>query len=921
MTAPAESAAAPAAANKTAADSRPTPMMAQYLEIKAAHPDCLLFYRMGDFYELFFDDARRAAEILDITLTRRGKHLGEDVPMAGVPVHAAESYLARLIRAGCKVAVCEQTEDPAQARKRGAKALVRREVVRLVTPGTITEEGLLDPRRHNHLAALARAGEEWALAWCDMSTGTLRALPTGPGDAAHDLARIEPGELLVPPALADLPALATLREAGTAVETTRGDLFDSVRAEKRLADVFAVETPTVFAPFGRAEIAALGAIVGYLEETQKGQIPRLAPPRREERDGRLRIDAATRRSLELTRTLAGERRGSLLAEIDRTLTGPGARLLAERLAAPSARRDEIERRLDSVALLVREPALRERLRAALRGTPDLERALARLSLGRGGPRDLALVRGALEAAERLQEILAGIPSDGRGSPVDELCAAAADLGGAQALREELARALVAEPPLLARDGGFIASGYHDPLDEWRRLRDESRRLVAQLEAELREETGIASLKVRFNQVLGYHIDVSAKAAERLMRPPLDARFIHRQTLAQSVRFTTRELTGLAHRIGEAADRALALEQQLFAALVRQVLDAAGTLGRIAGAIARLDVAAGLAERAVEGGWTRPELVDGLDFRIEGGRHPVVESALARRGEGPFVPNDCDLSRDRRVWLVTGPNMAGKSTFLRQNALIAVLAQTGGFVPAARARIGIVDRLFSRVGAADDLAQGRSTFMVEMLETAAILHQASERSLVILDEIGRGTATFDGLSIAWATLEYLHDVSEARVLFATHYHELAALKSRLPALSLHAMAVKEWKGDLVFLHEVREGAADRSYGIQVARLAGLPSPVIRRAREVLAMLERGTAGRATDLLADELPLFAAGRSAGAPGPDAGDDAREEEEDADDPRRALLAELEALDLDGTTPREALELLYRWRERLARPPGDGR
>jgi len=894
-----------------------TPVMAQYLEAKYAYPDYLLFFRMGDFYELFFEDAERAAEILDIALTKRGRHQGRDVPMAGVPVHAVDSYLARLIRAGEKVAICEQMEDPAEARKRGSRALVKREVVRLVTPGTVSEEALLQPKRANYLGALADAGGEWALAWCEMSTGEWRALATSPRDIAHDIARLDLGELLIHPRLAGKLDLARIAARLPAVESAREDLFDSQAAERTLRDFFGVASLAVYGDFSRAELAALGAVFRYLEETQRSALAHLRPPVRERRDAHLAIDQATRRSLELTRTTAGERRGSLLAVIDRSLTGPGGRLLAARLAAPSRQKETVDGRLDAVAFFVADDLLRARLRGELRQVPDLERALARLALGRGGPRDLAAIRDALERAGAIHAVLDAARASHAGLP--RLIAEAVDaLPRAGALGKRLAAALVADPPSLAREGGFIAPGYHPPLDEWRGLKNESRRLLAGLESRLKEETGIAALKVRYNQVLGYHVDVPARSADKLMRPPWDARFIHRQTLANSVRFTTPELGELAQKIQEADGRCLELEQQLFGELVAAVIAERDALAAIAAAIAECDVATALAERAAEGGWTRPRITEDTRFILRQARHPVVEAALARRGEGPFVPNDCILNEDERVWLVTGPNMAGKSTFLRQCAIIVILAQTGSFVPAAEAEIGLVDRIFSRVGASDDLAEGRSTFMVEMLEAATILNQAGPRSLVILDELGRGTATFDGLSLAWATLEYLHDKSRARVLFATHYHELAALARRLEHMRIKTMAVKEWEDELVFLHELKDGAADRSYGIQVARLAGVPEPVIARAQEILARLEASRGDLVEQLLEGDLPLFAAIRVAGRADEPGGDGTREQMP-ITPPAGAILADLDRLDIDGLTPRQALETLYAWQARL-RDEADG-
>jgi len=883
---------------EAAAAEAATPMMRQYLEIKAAHPDCLLFYRMGDFYELFFEDAAEAAGVLDIALTKRGQHEGRDVPMAGVPVHSAESYLSRLIRAGFKVAVCEQTEDPAEAKKRGSKAVVRREVVRLVTPGTLTEDELLDARHNNYLAALARAEGRLALAWTDMSTGALQAMETTRESLAADLAQLAPGELLASETLVEELAVArALDVRGSALSARPAQGFDSRRGGRRLTAAFGVETLEGFGDFSRAELAGFDAVLGYIEETQKGRMPRLRPPQRLERGSVMRIDGATRRNLELTEALGGGRAGSLLATVDRTITGAGARLLARRIAAPLADPSPIAARLDAVALCLEESALRGDLRKLLRRAPDLERALTRLSLQRGSPRDLAMVRDALTVAGELR---ARLEREGeRIALPEELATAASALAGHQELAGELGLALVAEPPVLAREGGFIAQGYHAALDECRTLRDESRRLIASLEARYREETGISGLKIRHNNVLGYHIDVSARAAEALMRPPLNETFIHRQTLANNVRFSTTELADLAARISQAGDRALALEQEIFARLAARITEAAPGLAAAAEALAVFDVSTALAELAASERWNRPVVHGGSGFVIERGRHPVVEAALKHDGPGRFVANDCDLSDGRRVWLVTGPNMAGKSTFLRQNALIAVLAQSGAFVPAERAEIGVVDRLFSRVGAADDLAHGRSTFMVEMVETASILNQAGPRALVILDEIGRGTATYDGLSIAWAALEHLHDVNGARTLFATHYHELTALKESLDELSLRFMRVKEWEGEVVFLHEVAPGAVDRSYGIQVARLAGLPARVIERARQVLTELESAKAGeRARTVLAD-LPLF----QTAAEGDDSSPEASEPR--GPSPLEAALAEVHP---DELSPREALDLLYR-------------
>ncbi|HEV8032387.1 MAG TPA: DNA mismatch repair protein MutS [Stellaceae bacterium] len=858
--------------------------MAQYHEIKRAHPGCLLFFRMGDFYELFFEDAVAAAPALDIALTKRGRHDGADIPMCGVPVHTAEAYLARLIRAGFKVAICEQVEDPAEAKRRGAKGPLKRAVVRLVTAGTLTEEGLLDARRHNYLAGIAEAGGEMGLAWLDLSTGAFALAPTAEATLGADLARLMPGEIVLPERLLTRPALfevfADWKAALTPLANPR---FDSEASRRRLESFYAVRALDGFGGFGRAEIAAAGALVDYVGLTQQGGAPYLAPPRRVAPQSVMQIDAATRRNLELTATLSGERRGSLLATIDRTQTGAGARLLAEHLAAPLTDPGAIAARLDAVQFLLDRPNTRAGLRERLRHCPDIERALTRLSLGRGGPRDLAALRDALGETATLRAELA---APGLVPLPDRLAEAERGLGKHTALVDRLGRALAVDLPLFARDGGFIAPGYTPELDELREMRDESRRTIAALQARYAEATGAASLRIRHNNVIGYYIEVSAANT-----PKLGVEFIHRQTMAGAMRFTTPELAELQSKIASAADRALGLELRLFEDLVSEVMAWRSEIATAAAALAAIDLAAALAERAAEGGWVRPEVELGAAFEIRGGRHPTVEAALA--GQGAFVANDCVLG-DNRIWLVTGPNMAGKSTFLRQNALIAILAQMGSYVPARSARIGVVDRLFSRVGAADDLARGRSTFMVEMVETAAILNQAGPQSFVILDEIGRGTATYDGLSIAWAALEHLHEANRCRALFATHYHELTALAAKLPALACQTMRVKEWKGDVVFLHEVAAGTADRSYGIHVAKLAGLPVEVTARAEEVLQILEKGEQGGALARLADDLPLF---RAARAPAPAA--------EPQSSPAEEALRDIRP---DELSPREALELLYR-------------
>ncbi len=871
-------------------DDTVTPMMAQYLEIKAQNPGALLFYRMGDFYEMFFEDAVAAAEALDIALTKRGFHLGEPIAMCGVPVHAAEGYLLSLIRKGFRVAIAEQMEDPAEAKKRGSKSVVRRDVVRLVTPGTLTEDSLLEARRHNYLAAWAEVRDEAALAWADISTGELRVMVCPQVRLAPELARLAPREVLVSEARErDLYAL--IEESGAAVTALARGSLDSTSAEKRLCGLFGVASLDAFGSFDRAEISAMGALVEYLDLTQRGKLPLLRAPLKEAAGGLMQIDAATRRNLEITQALSGGREGSLLAAVDRTVTAAGARLLERRLSGPSRDLGVISTRLEAVRFLKDQPSLREALRAELRRVPDMDRALSRLALDRGGPRDLTAIRAGISGALRVSDMLVvGVP------PL--LATAARALVGHEVLSALLEEALVAEPPLLVRDGGFVATGFDAELDETRQLRDEGRGVVAGMQADYIAATGIQSLKIKHNNVLGYFIETTTTHADKMFAPPLSETFIHRQTTANQVRFTTLPLSEIETRILNAGNHAVEIEKRHYEAFRAAVLQESGPISGAARALAEIDLAAALADLAAAEDWVEPEVDASHAFVVQGGRHPVVERALRRQGAGPFVANDCALTEETTpaIWLLTGPNMAGKSTFLRQNALIALLAQAGSFVPARRAHIGVVSQLFSRVGASDDLARGRSTFMVEMVETAAILNQADDRALVILDEIGRGTATYDGLSIAWATLEHLHGANRCRALFATHYHELTNLASKLDGVENATVAVKEWEGDLVFLHEVRKGAADRSYGVQVARLAGLPAAVIDRARSVLEALESGEregAGRQKALI-DDLPLFRVTPHA-APAKAVSRESQVE------------ARLRAVHPDELTPKEALALIY--------------
>ena len=868
-------------------------MMVQYLEIKEAHSGALLFYRMGDFYELFFEDAVNAAEALDIALTKRGKHNGTEIPMCGVPVHSADGYLLTLIRKGFRVAVCEQMESPVEAKKRGPKTVVKRNVVRLVTPGTLTEDALLEARRHNFLATYAEVRDEAALAWADISTGSFHVMPLTSVRLGPELARLAPSELIVADGVQDV-LQETARDLGISLTPIGRASFDSTAAEKRICGLYHVGALDAFGNFGRAEVSAMGALIDYLEITQKGKLPLLQAPLKESEDRVVQIDAATRRNLELTRSLSGGRAGSLLSVVDQTVTPGGARLLEQRLSSPSRNLDVIHARLDAVGFAVEDTLTASDLREALRKTPDLDRALSRLSLERGGPRDLAAIRNGLAQAAAIARLCSG-----HDLPV-LLATAVQNLVGFDDLLALVEDALVADPPLLVRDGGFIATGFDGELDEARTLRDEGRSVIAGFQQKYAEHTSIASLKIKHNNVLGYFIETTATHAEKMLNPPFSETYIHRQTTANQVRFTTVELSEIETRILNAGNLALEIEKRLYQRLSDEIMALAARLSQAARGLAELDLTTALADLARSENWCRPQVDGGRGFNVQGGRHPVVEYALRQQSGDSFIANDCDLSAKdgAAIWLLTGPNMAGKSTFLRQNALIALLAQIGSYVPAEAAHIGIVSQLFSRVGASDDLARGRSTFMVEMVETAAILNQADDRALVILDEIGRGTATYDGLSIAWATLEHLHATNQCRALFATHYHELTALAGKLEGVDNATVAVKEWEGEVIFLHEVRKGAADRSYGVQVAQLAGLPPSVVERARVVLEQLEKTEReGGKQKALIDDLPLFSVAASPPPP-------------------RALKASpvsdmLNDVLPDELTPREALDLIYKLKE----------
>lgn len=879
-----------------------TPMMAQYHLIKAQHPDCLLFYRMGDFYELFFGDALKAAAVLDITLTKRGKANDDDIPMCGVPYHSCEPYLEKLIRAGFKVAICEQTETPDEAKARAkaegrptSKALVNRQVVRIITQGTLTEDTLLDARKANHIAALAKINQTYALVWLDMSTGTFKTQELHAQDLFTALDPIDPQELIYPEDLSEAPPI---REFSGAHSPLPKAMFSFEHAHKRLCKTYNVTSLDAFGSFSKAETAAAGALLGYIERTQLGAMPHIRPPEQITPDGFLKIDSASRRNLELIRTMSGEKNGSLLSVIDRTCTGPGARLLFTHLNAPLTDPGKINARLDATSAFLNDPSEREDLRMNLKGLPDMERALSRLTVGRGSPRDLGMIRDGLYLSGLIYATLIQNKNF-----ADVLATTLNDLHTPPDLthtHETLKASLRDELPAFTKDGGFICTGFDPSLDRLKSMRDESRKLISELQGRYQKQTTIDSLKIKFNNVLGYFIEVPARRGDQLLKQANDNPFIHRQTTANAVRFTTTELAELERDLSSAADKAQALELEIFARLVKEVSTQAAAILKISSALAALDVFASHAELAADMSYTRPIIDTSLTFSIEQGRHPVVEHALTSQAQS-FMPNDCALNDPERLWLLTGPNMAGKSTFLRQNALIAILAHIGSYVPATKAHTGIIDKIFSRVGAADDLARGRSTFMVEMVETATILNQATQKSLVILDEIGRGTATYDGLSIAWACVEYLHDSLHCRGIFATHYHELTALQERANNLACYSMQVKEWQGDIIFLHSVSKGAADKSYGIHVARLAGLPPQVIERAKTILTGLQ--TSPGAKTKTSDSLPLFDF-----APPPNY-------EHEPQEPSKLEIL-LTDHNPDDLSPREALDLVYKLKALMLEP-----
>lgn len=864
-----------------------TPMMQQYMHIKDNHPDSLLFYRMGDFYELFFDDAKIAADVLDIALTKRGKKDGDDISMCGVPHHSYEPYLHKLIKAGYKVAICEQMESPAEAKKRGYKSVVKRDVVRVVTQGTLIEEGLLDAKTSNYLLSLAKISGQIALAWIDISTGEFQTCVSDQKSFATDIARLDAKEILLSENwLSDVKNADLFKDFKNTLTPQANSVFDFKRSEHRIKEFFEVISLDSFGDFSRAQISAIGALLEYVSLTQKGVLPRLSIPKSFNKYEFLSIDSATRRNLEINQTMSGSKKGSLLGVADKCVTPMGGRLLQSCFASPLTNVDNINNRLDCVEFFLSNKDLRKNIRITLKQIPDIERSLSRIFMGKGSPKDLVAIKTSLNETLNLSELLE-FANDNLPLPIK---AYLDNLGSYDDLLYVLNSALSHEVGMLARDGGFIATGYNHKLDELRDLNFNGKDKISQLKEQYRQETAVNTLKISTNNVLGYFVEVSPANSDKIT----DEKFVHRQTLASAVRYTTSELRQLESDIINAKEQAIKIELHIFDELVAKIIDNSDKISKTAQSVAGLDVVSNLAQIAEDNNYNRPVLTNDSNFKITGGRHPIVEQNINKDVADNFVANDCNLCEPESLWLLTGPNMAGKSTFLRQNALIVFLAQIGSFIPAQSAQIGIVDKLFSRVGASDDLARGRSTFMVEMVETATILNQATEKSLVILDEIGRGTATYDGLSIAWATVEYLHEKTKSRTLFATHYHELTTLQDCLKNLQTYLMQVKEWQGQIVFLHKVQKGSANRSYGIEVAKIAGIPSFVINRAQEILHNLQESDTSNNIGNLANNLPLF-----------------NTTIENNNKATSELEEKLNAINIDEITAKDALNLLYDLKE----------
>jgi DNA mismatch repair protein MutS len=820
--------------NDTISAIATTPMMSQYLSIKENYPDALLFYRLGDFYELFFDDAVKAAKVLDIALTKRGKHEGADIAMCGVPHHASTHYINKLIKHGYKIAICEQLESPLEAKKRGYKAVVKREVVRVITGGTITEDSLLNAREANYLAAIVLVKQEqYGIAFLDLSTGEFFSSITTLQSIASDLAKINPKELLIADKLYDkLQEDSLLQEYAKKITTQVTSFFDFFKSQERIKSFYQVGALEGFGEFEPAEIAAIGAVLSYLSLTQKNHMPLLRFPKKIISQQFMTIDAQTAKNLELMQSTSGNFQNSVLHVLDQTNTSFGARLMRQYLCYPLIDAHLINQRFDKVDFFLKNNHKRQQLRLILAQIPDIERALMRINLSRCEPRDLLLLAQGLKQAQAIAELLA-----------NTLISKAHPIINLQALFTDIINTIKDDKVYFLKEGGFVKEKVHPKIDELVNINVITAEKIAALQLKYRQLSGVSNLKIQQNNLIGYYIEVSISNVNKI--PEF---FTLKQKTLNQARYTSIDLSAIEHEILHAQETLYQLELQVFQQLVEKIIQHSENIINVVQSLACVDVFSALGELAAQNNYTRPTIDNSDNFIVEEARHLVVEQ-VKQQGfyKENFVANDCNLSYEQRLWLITGPNMAGKSTFLRQNAIIAILAQMGSFIPARRALIGIIDRVFSRVGAADDLAKGRSTFMVEMVETATILNQATKKSLVILDEIGRGTATYDGLAIAWSCLEYIHDKILCRTLFATHYHELTSLADKLNSLKCYSMKVKEWQEQIIFLHKISQGSANNSYGIHVAKIAGLPLEVTLRAKGILQLLTHAKSN-------SSLPLF-------------------------------------------------------------------
>jgi DNA mismatch repair protein MutS len=872
-----------------------TPMMQQYLDVKKRYNDYLLFYRMGDFFELFYDDAITASKALDIVLTRRGKAQGADIPMCGVPHHACENYLNKLIKLGHKVAICDQMETPEEAKKRGGyKAVVKRDVIRVVTPGTLTEDTLLDASATNYLLALnlGKAGII-ALAWCDISTGEIYFSSVKNENIFSEIERINPKEIIInDDILNDKNFSDLLNNYRKILSSHSKSFFDANKAERKLKEVFKVAALDAFGSFEKEELGSLGALMEYIEITQVGKLPRFSAPKKSEEKTFLEIDSSSFSSLEIFRSASGETAHSLYGMLNETNTNAGARLLQKTLARPLINKKHIDARLDAVEFFTKNDTILNNVRGILKTIPDFERIISRIHLGRSNPRDLGALRDGLKSALRLVEIFSFNNSTKIPAEIKENISGIANF---DSLINLLDNAIIDLPPINLNEGGFIKPGFNAKLDDYRNTKQNSENIKTGLQDKYIKETGINSLKIKDNNVIGMFIEITASHLDKI-----PANFLHRQTTANYVRYTTEDLRKVENEIINSANYAINLELEIYQNLINEIILFSENIIKTSVSISNTDLISSFAFLAIKNNFSKPEILNSNDLIIENGRHPIVEGSLKNQKEKQeFIGNSLSLTSNKKIWLITGPNMSGKSTFLRQNALIIILAQIGCFVPAENAKIGVVDKIFSRVGASDNLAKGHSTFMVEMIETASILNNATENSFIILDEIGRGTATFDGLAIAWATLEFLHDNARARCLFATHYHELNSLTKELKNLVSYTTQIKEWNGDIIFMHKIIPGEASSSYGIHVAKLAGMPRNVIERANEILAILTKENKTNSVDIISNNLPLFVAQKTA-----ETGLNPEETE---------ILNQLKKSDINNLSPIQAFNLLVELSKKL--------